>query len=217
MDFPGPRYAVLDVETTGLTPASGDRVVEIAVIVLDDRFRVVRFFESLVQPLRRIPAEVTRIHGISDRDVSGAPAFQEIFPDLVECLTGVTHLVAHNISFDLNFLSAEIAASGHELPRRHGRICTMKLARTQSVAHDAKLGTVARALGIPFPGDAHRAAVDAGVTARILPLLLKNASGIESTAAIEWPDAGPPRHLCRARKPCAGRSVTLADLGLCVE
>ena len=137
MDFPVTRYAVLDVETTGLAPASGDRVVEIAVIVLDDRFRVVRFFETLVQPLRRIPAEVTRIHGISDADVSGAPAFQEIFPDLVECLTGVTHLVAHNISFDLGFLSAEIAASGHQLPSKHGRICTMKLARAPDYAWPA--------------------------------------------------------------------------------
>ena len=217
MDFPVTRYAVLDVETTGLAPASGDRVVEIAVIVLDDRFRVVRFFETLVQPLRRIPAEVTRIHGISDADVSGAPAFQEIFPDLVECLTGVTHLVAHNISFDLGFLSAEIAASGHQLPSKHGRICTMKLARAQAVAHDAKLGTVARALGVRFPGDSHRAAVDAGVTARILPLLLKKAPGIETSAVIQWPNAGPPRHLCRRRKPCSARAVTLAELGLSVE
>lgn len=59
-------FAVLDVETTGLSSAQGDRVVEIAVVVLDEHFQVVRMFDSLVHPQRSIPSHVTQIHGISN-------------------------------------------------------------------------------------------------------------------------------------------------------
>ena len=89
-------FAVLDVETTGLSPAKGDRVVEIAVIVLDEQFRVVRMFDSLVNPERSIPSHVTQIHGISHHAVRSAPTFADLLPGLMNCFSGITHLVAHN-------------------------------------------------------------------------------------------------------------------------
>jgi DNA polymerase III epsilon subunit family exonuclease len=105
-------FAVLDVETTGLSPAQGDRVVEIAVVILDEQFRVVHMFDSLVNPQRSIPPHVTQIHGISNQAVRSAPTFADLLPDLMGCLSETTHLVAHNISFDLGFLRSELSECG---------------------------------------------------------------------------------------------------------
>jgi ATP-dependent DNA helicase DinG len=125
------------VETTGLSADRGDRVVEIAVIVLDENFRVVRMLDSLVHPCRRIPPYVASIHGISDIAVQDAPTFTQLIPELLDCVSDATHLVAHNISFDLGFLRSEFAVSGLQkvniedfvlLPifraRKNGRSCT---------------------------------------------------------------------------------------------
>lgn len=164
-------FAVLDVETTGLSPAQGDRVVEIAVVILDEKFRVVRMFDSLVHPQRSIPSHVTQIHGISNHAVRTAPTFADLLPDLMDCLSQTTHLVAHNISFDLGFLRAELLECGAEMPQSFGRLCTMQIARRKRVAPNAKLSTVASALRIPTIAEAHRAIVDAAITARVLSLI----------------------------------------------
>lgn len=180
------RFAVLDVETTGLSPDQGDRVVEIAIIVLDENFRVVRMLDSLVHPCRRIPPYVASIHGISDSAVQQAPTFTQLIPEFLDCVSDATHLVAHNISFDLSFLRSEFAVSGLQMPRTLQKICTMQLARRLRVARDAKLATVARTLRIPTIANAHRAVIDAGVTARVLSLLHKPETNRQSEP-ISWP------------------------------
>ncbi len=183
-------FAVLDFETTGLSPARGERVVEIGLIVLDERFRVVRMFDSLVYPQRSIPAQVSRIHGISDAAVRKAPTFEELLPSLMNCLAGVTHLVAHNTPFDLGFLQAELRTCGVGMPQSFGQICTMQMARSKRVAADAKLATVAHALGVPTVANAHRAIVDAGITARILGLMHANELP-QPHGSIAWPQCRP--------------------------
>lgn len=180
------RFAVLDLETTGLSPDQGDRVVEIAIIVLDENFRVVRMLDSLVHPCRRIPPYVASIHGISDAAVQEAPTFTQLIPELLDCLSDATHLVAHNISFDLGFLRSEFSISGLAMPGSIQKICTMQLARRLRVARDAKLATVARALRIPTIANAHRAVIDAGVTARVLSLLHKPET-VKESQTISWP------------------------------
>ena len=164
-------FAVIDVETTGLSAAQGDRVVEFAAVILDEQFRVVRMFDSLVHPQRSIPPHVTQIHGISNHAVRTAPTFADLLPNLMDCFCGITHLVAHNISFDLGFLQAELLACGVPMPMSFGRLCTMQMARRKRTAQNAKLTTVAAALGIPTMAQAHRAIVDAGITARVFSLL----------------------------------------------
>jgi len=180
-------FAVLDVETTGLSPAQGNRVVEIAVVVLDEQFRVVRIFDSLVDPQRSIPLNVTQIHGISQHAVRSAPTFADLLPGLMNCFSGTTHLVAHNISFDLGFLRAELLECGGEMPQSFGRLCTMQIARRKRVARDAKLSSVALALQIPTIANAHRAIVDAAITARALTLLHQEDTS-EIHNPICWPN-----------------------------
>lgn len=212
------RFAVLDVETTGLSADQGDRVVEIAVIVLDENFRVVRMLDSLVHPCRRIPPYVASIHGITDAAVQEAPTFTQLIPELMECVSDVTHLVAHNISFDLGFLRSEFAVSGLQMPGMLQKICTMQLARRQRVARDAKLATVARALRIPTISNAHRAVIDAGVTARVLSLL--HTVETEKVARpILWPslDANLVRmpQYPRTMQPVSLQSLTKFGLEIC--
>ncbi len=210
-------FAVLDVETTGLSAAQGDRVVEIAVVILDEQFRVVRMFDSLVHPQRSIPSHVTQIHGISNHAVRTAPTFADLLPDLMNCLSGVTHLVAHNISFDLGFLQSELSECGAQMPRSFGRLCTMQMARRKRVARDAKLSTVASALRIPTIANAHRAIVDAGVTARVLSLLHEVDTSVTHNP-IYWSNlqssSGCHRQFPRHNPPISKQ--TLAHFGLTI-
>ena len=210
-----PLFAVLDVETTGLSAAQGDKVVELAVVILDDQFRVVRMFDSLVHPQRSIPSRVTQIHGISNHAVRTAPTFAELLPDLMTCFSGTTHLVAHNISFDLGFIRAEFAACGVQMPKTLGRLCTMKIARKKRVARDAKLSSVASALRIPTIANAHRAIVDAAVTARVLSLLHDDDKSV-THRPIQWPDLAPTTdsHRQFPRENPAISKQTLAHFGL---
>src|SRR3982751_954670 len=97
--------AVIDVETTGLSPRT-DRVVEVGVVLLDERGEVEAEFETLVNPGRDVGP--TRLHGIRAADVVAAPTFAEVAPYLRSVLTGRT-LVAHNALFDLRFLAREFA------------------------------------------------------------------------------------------------------------
>jgi len=96
--------AVLDVETTGFSPGAGDRVCEVALVVVEG-VRIVDRFETLVNPEREIPN--SHIHGVHDSMVKRAPLFADVFPTLMSYLQG-RYLVAHNAAFDHGFLESEV-------------------------------------------------------------------------------------------------------------
>ena len=111
--------AVLDFETTGLSPGY-DRVVEVSVVRVDPGSEPRLVFDTLVNPDRRMAA--TEIHGITDRDVVGAPRFEEVARGLLGALSGCV-VAAHNVYFDLRFLRFELDRLGlfQEVPH----LCTM--------------------------------------------------------------------------------------------
>jgi len=98
---------LFDTETTGLDPATGDRIIEIAAIELLRDLPTGKVFHRLVDPERDIPEEVTRIHGFSRGDLIGKPRFAEIVDELLSFI-GDFRLVAHNAPFDFGFLNAEL-------------------------------------------------------------------------------------------------------------
>ncbi len=167
-DLP-PRFAVLDVETTGLSPATGDRVLEIAVLRLNRLGEVLGAYETLVRPAR--PVGATAIHGISEADVLHAPPFEAIAGDVLAALDGAV-LVAHNAGFDLGFLDAECARLG--LPVGDPlRICTVRTARRRCAGLARRnLAAVCRHLGVVLD-DAHSAMADCRATADILRCFLR--------------------------------------------
>jgi DNA polymerase-3 subunit epsilon len=137
--------AVLDTETTGLSPQNGDRVVEVAVIAFDDG-QVTDRWSQLIDPGSPLPADTVRITGITQADVDGQPSFAAIAPELHKRLQGRI-LVAYNAGFDRGFLLHEFNRVGMSMPRGSRWL-------------DHKLGTVAKRLGVNLE-EAHRAAADA--------------------------------------------------------
>jgi DNA polymerase III epsilon subunit family exonuclease len=119
-------YVVVDVETTGGRPDGGDRITEIAAVVIE-RGEITRVYETLVNPQRPIPPMVTSITNITWNMVRNAPTFRDIVHDVADALRGHV-FVAHNAGFDWRFVTSEIArATGERLDGR--QLCTVRLAR----------------------------------------------------------------------------------------
>ncbi|MDX8402232.1 MAG: DNA polymerase III subunit epsilon [Mariprofundaceae bacterium] len=105
------RLVMLDTETTGLSPAGGDRIVEIGAVEVVHRRVTERHFHHYLNPDRPIPADVVRIHGIDDEKVKDAPRFAEIGASFLDFIRDAT-LVIHNAPFDLGFLMHELDLAG---------------------------------------------------------------------------------------------------------
>ena len=170
----GLPYVVVDVETTGGRAAGGDRVTEVAAVVVRDGV-VCEVFETLVNPQRAIPPWITALTNISWSMVKDAPTFREIAPRLLELLEGRI-FVAHNATFDWNFICAEVErATGERLEGE--RLCTVRLARRLlPQLRRRSLDWVCHHYGVEN-GARHRAGGDAIATAQVLLRLLHDASG----------------------------------------
>ena len=105
------REIVFDTETTGLSPANGDRMVEIGCIELINRVETGREFHSYFYPERPMDPAAQAIHGLSDTFLSDKPLFEDVVEDLLDFL-GDSPLVAHNAKFDFSFLNHELGACG---------------------------------------------------------------------------------------------------------
>lgn len=168
-----PEFAVLDIETTGFSPSRGDRIVEIAVVVIDSQGQILEKWSTTVNPKRKMNA--THIHGLTENDVSESPEFSEISERVFELLENRI-VVAHNASFDCQFILSELATANVSIqPSRFAVFDTMKLVGQRfPEATNKKLDTVLTAaeidrLDLPGRGE-HSALTDAYATA----LLLKN-------------------------------------------
>ena len=166
------RWAVVDVETTGLSPRHGDRVTEIAVVHVDGP-RVAVAFASLVNPERAIPWRIVTLTGITEDMVRGAPCFAAVADAVLAALAGRV-FVAHHARFDWRFVSAEVERA-RELALRMPRACTVRLARHLVPELERRsLDSLMQFFGIESDAR-HRAAGDAVVTARVLQRLLARA------------------------------------------
>jgi DNA polymerase-3 subunit epsilon len=160
------RIAVIDFETTGLSPGMGDRATEVAIVLLEAG-QVVDRFQSLMNAGVRIPPLITSLTGISNAMVASAPPAAEVMAQASR-FVGTVPMVAHNASFDRRFWSAELARLG--LPDTGAPFaCTMLLSRRlYPEAPSHKLGTLAALHRLPLSGRAHRALADAEVAAALL-------------------------------------------------
>ncbi|GAB78417.1 DNA polymerase III, epsilon subunit [Austwickia chelonae] len=159
-------YAVLGFKTTGPTPTTGSRIVEIAVVRIDTDGQITDEYTTLVDP--GCPTGTAFAHGITDDTVAQAPTFAEIADDILARLDGAV-IVAHNALFEESFLSAELAAAGLARPRLPA-VCTAWLSRQVLDMPNHKLGTLSRHLDTPFT-DSHTALGEARTLAALFPLL----------------------------------------------
>ncbi len=178
-----PPIAVIDLETTGLSPSTSNRIVEIAVILLEPHVGIVGEFETIVNPRRDVGP--THIHGLTASDVSKAPSFSEIAAPLSNVLSRSGVLAGHNVAFDIRFILSEYNRLGIAVPP-YRRIDTMRL------AGGGGLGCCCERHGIPFLGTQHSAICDARATALLLQkLILNNSDLLESISQLDAPCWSP--------------------------
>ncbi|MGP7959392.1 3'-5' exonuclease [Sanguibacter sp. A247] len=203
-------YAVIDTETTGFSPRTGDRVLEIAVVRLDDSGDVVDTWETLLNPRRSVGA--THVHGITAADVAGAPEFSEVASHVTGLLAGHV-VVGHNIDFDLRFLTAELEAVNEPFTLG-GTLCTQRLAPDYLPGPKRTLAICCEQAGI-VNTHAHSALGDTLATAELFAFYLRHHRGappwahiVAAASAGRRPDdlfslltaPHPPRTLARAAR-----------------
>jgi DNA polymerase III epsilon subunit len=168
------EYVVIDVETTGLYPQRGDRIIEIAGLRIKNG-TVVETLHSMINPERDIPDEARRIHNITNEMILTAPTAAEFLPQAVEFIGGAC-LVGHNIKFDLDFVCCQLSFCGRRLRHETPALDTLKMAK-ELMPHlgSFRLTSVANALGVKVT-EAHRALADVQTTAEIFKSLLHLAT-----------------------------------------
>src|SRR5690349_1912920 len=158
-------YAVVDVETTGLHPGWHHRIVEVAVVRLDQHGQIVDEWCTLINPERDLGPQ--HIHGITAAEARYSPKFHEIAGTLAARLAG-SIVVGHNVSFDLRFIAAEFARLNIDVPLdRNVALCTMGMSDTYLAAPARSLAMCCRSAGIALE-NAHSALHDARATAQLL-------------------------------------------------
>ena len=160
------RIIAIDVETTGLSPARGDRVIEIAAVIVEGG-RLVDEFTSLIRVDHPIHPAAHKVHGISSLVLRDSPRPDEVWPEFARFI-GTSTLLAHNAKFDLSFLKHEFSRIGLKFSNLHH--CTLETSRRR-LPHlpNHRLETVARHLlcGLPESIRLHRALDDARLAAQV--------------------------------------------------
>jgi DNA polymerase-3 subunit epsilon len=195
------RIAVIDFETTGISPAMGDRATEVAIVMMEGG-RVVDRFQSLMNAGVRIPSFITQLTGITHAMVAAAPPAAQVMAEAGR-FVGDVPMVAHNASFDRKFWVEELARAGLAAPQPFA--CTVLLSRRlypQAPSH--RLGALADYHRLPRTGQAHRALADAEMAAALLARIqadLRERYAVPQPnhallmALQTWPRAAVPKRL----------------------
>ena len=161
------RSVLFDTETTGLDPASGHRIIEIAALELVRDLPTGRYFHALIHPDRDVPEETTRIHGITLEKLEGRPRFAAIVDDLLAFLEDVP-LVAHNAPFDFGFVNAELRLLGRKPLDPARMVDTLALAKTRFPGMPNSLDALCRRFGIDLSErTSHNALLDCRLLAQV--------------------------------------------------
>jgi DNA polymerase III subunit epsilon len=161
------REIVFDTETTGLSPAGGDRIVEIGCIEIVNRIETGRHFHTYFNPERDMPGEAEAVHGLSAIFLSDKPRFAEKAEELLEFIAD-SPLVAHNASFDFGFLNFELAQCGREPVSMSRMVDTLTLARSKHPGAKHSLDALCVRFGIDRSHRVkHGALLDAQLLAQV--------------------------------------------------
>lgn len=190
--------AVIDFETTGISPGQGARATEVAIVLLQGG-QVVDRFQSLMRTGAPIPPFITQLTGITHAMVATAPDAAGVMREAAR-FVGSAPLVAHNAAFDRKFWEAELALAG--LPAPQPFACTVLLSRRlhpQAPSH--QLGRLIDFHGLPRAGAAHRALADAEMAAS---LLAHQQRELRQRWGVAEPDHALLMALQRCAKPAVG-------------
>jgi len=178
------RIAVIDFETTGISPTMGDRATEVA-IVITEQGRVVDRYQSLMNAGVRIPSFITQLTGITNAMIETAPPADTVMREAAR-FVGEVPMVAHNAAFDRRFWTAELERAGAQAPQPFA--CTVLLSRRlYPEAPSHKLGSLVDFFRLPRTGQAHRALADAEMAAELLGRIQHD---LRARHGVDEPDHG---------------------------
>ena len=193
-----PPIAVIDFETTGISPGQGARATEVAIVLLEDG-QVVDRFQSLMNAGVHVPSFITQLTGISNAMVAAAPPAERVMADAAR-FVGDAPMVAHNAAFDRKFWQAELARA--DVPAEQPFACTVLLSRRlYPQAPNHRLGSLVDFHGLPRFGQAHRALADAEMAAALLGHMQHH---LRSRWGVARPEHGLLMALQRCAKPAVG-------------
>ena len=217
------REIVLDTETTGLDPDSGDRIVELGAVELLNHMPTGRVFHRYVNPEREVPAEAVQVHGLTTAFLADKPAFRAVAAEFVAFL-GDARLIIHNAAFDMKFLNAELAWAGHgSLPWARA-VDTLELARRRYPGAANTLDALCRRFGVDNTGRTrHGALLDSELLAEVYLELIGGRQPdliltvVTSATATVGPWFPPPRPRPLAPRlteaEAAAHAAFVAELG----
>jgi DNA polymerase-3 subunit epsilon len=200
------REIVFDTETTGLDPATGDRMVEIGCVEIVGRMPTGATFHAYFNPQRDMPGGAEAVHGLSAQFLADKPLFRDRADELLAFL-GDAPLVAHNAGFDFGFLNAELTACGREAISLTRMVDTVQIARRRHPGAKLSLDALCTRYGIDRSHRVkHGALLDAELLAQVyLELTGGRQWGLELSAEAEAAAAlaarGPERAQRVRREP----------------
>lgn len=201
------REVVLDTETTGLDPDTGDRLIEIACVELVDKVPSGEVYHQLINPERDVPAEAVAVHGITTERVASEPVFNAVAAEFLGFI-GDAPLVIHNAAFDMRFLNAELALASLPAIPMSQSVDTLAIARQKFPGAPASLDALCRRFGIDLSErDKHNALLDAKLLARVYLELVGGAqrgldlSARENTTSPAETTAAPVNRSFREPRP----------------
>lgn len=161
------REIVLDTETTGFDPFSGDRIVEIGAVELDGHVPTGRTYHQYINPERSMPQDAFEVHGLGDEFLADKPKFAEIGQAFLDFI-GDAKLVIHNASFDMKFLNAELGWIKLPLIPNDQAIDTLMIARKKFPGSPASLDALCRRFNIDNSSRTlHGALLDSEILAEV--------------------------------------------------
>ncbi len=141
------RELCLDIETTGLDPRTGDKIVEIAVVELINKVKTGNHFHSYVNPRREMPEEAFRIHGISTEFLQDKPIFDHIARKFLDFIKD-DKIIIHNAAFDTKFINHELRIIGLPGLNMSNVIDSLTIARNKFPGAPASLDALCKRFGI---------------------------------------------------------------------
>lgn len=182
------REIVFDTETTGFKPEDGERLVEIGAVELINHIPTGVHFHRFINPQREVPEEAFKVHGLSYEFLKEYPVFSEVIDDFLEFIGDDSMLVAHNASFDMNFLNYELAKINRPKIKQERVIDTLEMARMLFPGARASLDALCKRFNIDTSDRTkHGALIDSELLAKVY---LELIGGIEPKLIDEKKSSG---------------------------
>lgn len=156
------REIIFDTETTGFKPEEGHRIIEIGAIEMINHLPTGKHYHVYLNPERDVPAEAVAVHGITEEMLVDKPLFSQEFTNFLDFIGDDSKLVAHNATFDMNFINYELKQVGHPGIKLNRVVDSLDVARRKFPGSPANLDALCRRFHIDLSArELHGALLDA--------------------------------------------------------